>query len=70
MTDSDESNNSELKPERGSKDAHGTEKTGLAVPAKLLVVLIVASLAWYLTSDRFTPYTTQARVQGYVVGVA
>ncbi|MEM6301474.1 MAG: HlyD family secretion protein [Pseudomonadota bacterium] len=70
MTDSDDSNNSELKLERGSKDAHDTEKTGLAVPAKLLVVLIVASLAWYLTSDRFTPYTTQARVQGYVVGVA
>ncbi len=32
--------------------------------------LIVSSLVWYLLADRFTPYTTQARVQGYVVGVA
>ena len=33
-------------------------------------LLILLSLAWYLLADRFTPYTTQARVQGYVVGVA
>jgi multidrug resistance efflux pump len=31
---------------------------------------ILLSLAWYLLSDRITPYTSQARVQGYVVGVA
>lgn len=35
-----------------------------------LLIVIVLSLAWYLLADRFTPYTTQARVQGYVVGVA
>ena len=33
-------------------------------------LVILLSLAWYLLADRFTPYTTQARVQGYVVGVA
>jgi len=33
-------------------------------------LVILASLAWYLLADRFTPYTSQARVQGYVVGVA
>ncbi len=38
--------------------------------ALLILVIIVASLAWYLVSDRFAPYTTQARVQGYVIGVA
>jgi multidrug resistance efflux pump len=34
----------------------------------LLVILL--SLAWYLLADRYTPYTRQARVQGFVVGVA
>ena len=33
-------------------------------------LVILLSLVWYLLGDRFTPYTTQARVQGYVVGVA
>jgi len=36
----------------------------------IIGLLILLSLSWYLLSDRFTPYTTQARVQGYVVGVA
>jgi len=35
-----------------------------------VLAVIVFSLVWYLLADRFTPYTTQARVQGYVVGVA
>ncbi len=35
-----------------------------------LLVLLLASLGWYLLADRFTPYTSQARVEGYVVGVA
>ncbi len=36
----------------------------------LVVTLIVTTLVWYLAADRFTPYTDQARVEGYVVGVA
>ena len=35
-----------------------------------ILLVIIASLVWYLLSDRFTPYTSQARIQGYVVGVA
>ncbi len=35
-----------------------------------VVALIVLSLAWYLLADRFTPYTQQARVQGFVIPVA
>ncbi|WP_439134411.1 HlyD family secretion protein [Pseudomaricurvus sp.] len=35
-----------------------------------ILIVIVVSLLWYLMADRFTPYTSQARVQGYVVGVA
>lgn len=38
--------------------------------AIIVVVLILGSLTWYLASDRYAPYTTQARVQGYVIGVA
>ena len=35
-----------------------------------MLLLIVASLAWYFVSDRLTPYTSQARVQAFVVPVA
>ncbi len=38
--------------------------------ASIIGLLILLSLSWYLLADRFTPFTTQARVQGYVVGVA
>ncbi|MBO1519045.1 HlyD family secretion protein [Oceanisphaera pacifica] len=41
------------------------KKSGL-----LLIGLIVLSLALYILADRYTPYTDQARVQGYVIGVA
>lgn len=37
---------------------------------RILLVLLLVSLSWYLLANRFTPYTSQARVQGYVVGVA
>jgi multidrug resistance efflux pump len=37
---------------------------------RILTAGIVALLLWSLLADRFTPYTNQARVQGYVVGVA
>ncbi|HIE86668.1 MAG: HlyD family secretion protein [bacterium] len=35
-----------------------------------VVSLIVLTLSWYMFSERFTPYTTQARLEGYIVGVA
>jgi multidrug resistance efflux pump len=38
--------------------------------ALLIGLVILLSLTWYLLADRFTPYTSQARVQGYVIGVA
>jgi multidrug resistance efflux pump len=37
---------------------------------RIVVLLIVVSLAWYLLAERFTPYTQQARVQAYIVPVA
>jgi multidrug resistance efflux pump len=33
-------------------------------------IIILLSIAAYILADRFTPYTTQARIQAYVVGVA
>jgi multidrug resistance efflux pump len=36
----------------------------------MVLLLIVASLLWYFVSDRLTPYTSQARVQAFVVPVA
>ncbi len=35
-----------------------------------MLLLIVFSLAWYFVSDRLTPYTSQARVQAFVVPIA
>ena len=35
-----------------------------------MVIAILLSLVWYLLADRYTPYTSQARVEGFVVGVA
>jgi multidrug resistance efflux pump len=36
----------------------------------VVLALVFLSLVLYLLGDRLTPYTSQARVQGYVVGVA
>lgn len=37
---------------------------------KWVLLVIVLSLAWYLSADRFTPYTQQARVGAFVIPVA
>ncbi|MGB5398537.1 MAG: biotin/lipoyl-binding protein, partial [Gammaproteobacteria bacterium] len=56
--------NAEDKPEE--RAAASSVKKGVLG----ILLLILLSLVWYLQADRFTPYTSQARVQGYVVGVA
>ncbi len=38
--------------------------------AIVVMVLILASLAWHFVADRLTPYTSQARIQAFVVPVA
>ena len=43
---------------------------GSRLGAIIVLILIVASLTWYFVSDRLTPYTSQARVQAFVVAVA
>ena len=35
-----------------------------------MLALIGGSLLWYVASDRYTPYSSQARVQAFVVPVA
>jgi multidrug resistance efflux pump len=45
--------------------ADAVKKGGL-----IILIIILITLGWYLLADRFTPYTTQARLQGYIVGVA
>ena len=45
--------------------AASVKKGGLGV-----AIAIVLSLTWYLLADRYTPYTSQARIEGFVVGVA
>lgn len=51
-------------PEEPAKEQGG--KTGELI----VLALIVLSFVWYLAADRYTPYTTQARLQSYVVGIA
>ena len=61
-------------PARGKRAKTAKQTDESAAPVKrgglIIFVIILTSLTWYLVSDRFAPYTTQARVQGYVVGVA
>ena len=49
----------EAKPQRN--DAHRTTRIFLIILAVLLV--------WYAVSDRLTPYTAAARLQGYVISI-
>jgi multidrug resistance efflux pump len=59
----------EISPQPDSP-AQNTAAASVKKGTLAIVLLILGSLAWYLLADRFTPYTSQARVQGYVVGVA
>ena len=56
-----------LQDSQPQKEASGrsVRKGGIGV-----AVAIVLSLTWYLLADRFTPFTTQARIEGYVIGIA
>ena len=63
---------SEPTPQVPSPTAETTAQPGQAA-RKIqlgLLVLIVLSLVWYFAADRLTPYTSQARVQAFVIPVA
>lgn len=53
-------------PESPAKPSADPAKKGI----KWVLLVIVLSLAWYLSADRFTPYTQQARVGAFVIPVA
>ncbi|UTF59928.1 HlyD family secretion protein [Gilvimarinus sp. DA14] len=59
-------------PANQEPTAAESPSAGKAVSRGAIIVLAVVllTLLWHLLADRFTPYTSQARVQGYVVGVA
>ncbi|MCX2982545.1 HlyD family secretion protein [Halieaceae bacterium IMCC14734] len=63
--DSNETTKAE-EPALNEDAAPGVVKWGGA----LVAILILLTLTWYLAADRYTPYTDQARIQGYVIGVA
>jgi len=54
----------------GKEPQQGDAATSVKRGRVALAVAILLTLTLYLLADRFTPYTTQARVDGYVVGVA
>jgi len=45
-------------------------KKSIATGTIVILSLIILSLVWYLFADRYTPYTQQARIDGYVVGIS
>jgi multidrug resistance efflux pump len=47
-----------------------SNKKSVVNAQNFILILIILSFTWYLLAERFTPYTTQARVQSYVVGVS
>ena len=69
MSEEDRKPAADKAPEAPPAKDPGDEKS-VRRGSTVIVAVVLASLAWYLLADRFTPYTTQARVQGYVVGVA
>lgn len=60
--DQDEAN---VAAARHEESGRVVRKGGIGV-----AVAVVLSLTWYLLADRYTPYTSQSRIEGYVVGVA
>lgn len=47
-----------------------SQRIGAKKGELIVLTLLVLSFLWYLMADRYTPYTTQARIDSYVIGVA
>lgn len=58
------------KPANQAETSEKNAKRTVQLGSLIVFSLIIGSLIWYLLADRHTPYTSQARVDGYVVGVA
>jgi len=72
MSDNEQEATTEEKQpkEEEIKEEENTAPASVKKGSAGIMLVIILSLAWYLTADRFTPYTQQARVQGFVIGVA
>jgi multidrug resistance efflux pump len=66
MSEAEEASTAPPEPAAVEEDAVSATRKGGGV----VLLVIIVSLVWYLLADRYTPYSSQARVQGYVVGVA
>jgi len=56
-------------PAEGSSEEN-TAKKSVKMGTIIILLMIIFSLLWYLFGDRYTPYTQQARIDGYVVGIS
>ncbi len=70
MNEKDQKSAADREQSKEEKTEQNTAPASVKKGAAGILLVIVLSLAWYVASDRFTPYTQQARVQGFVVGVA
>ena len=57
-------------PALGADPVTPTPGKGTRIGTIVLLLLIFGSLLWYFAADRLTPYSSQARVQAFVVPVA
>jgi multidrug resistance efflux pump len=57
-------------PDEGRREAAAQARGQVTTGTLAVLMVIVSSMVWYLLADRYTPYTRQARVQGFVIGVA
>ena len=67
---SDQDDNEALADEVDHTESQSETARAVNRGSLVISVVIGLSLVWYLMADRFTPYTSQARIAGYVVGVA
>ncbi|HKX57614.1 MAG TPA: HlyD family secretion protein [Xanthomonadales bacterium] len=58
------------KPQKPQADEQTTADKAVQHGTQGLLLLIVLCLTWYLFADRYSPYSSQARVQAFVVPVA
>jgi multidrug resistance efflux pump len=53
-----------------AQDASGRGMDPVRKWTLITCAIIVALMVWYLSADRYTPFTTQARVEAYVIPIA
>lgn len=70
MSEKEQKPTAEQQPEEEEKAEENTSAASVKMGAGGILLVILLSLIWYLASDRYTPYTQQARILGFVVGVA